>query len=84
MIFTAYIKDDSKTNVQITETWSPLYRDGHGHKTNFPQCKKNRVGYTIHKQYARWINKRGADEAHFTIYTLLIYLNRVKKKKTSG
>ena len=29
MIFTAYMRDDSKTNVQITE--------------NLPQCKKNRV-----------------------------------------
>ena len=35
-----------------------------------PQCKNNRVEYN-----------RKADETHFTIYTLFIYLNKVKKKK---
>ena len=40
MIFTAYIKDDSITNVKITETCSPLYRDGHGHKQICPSVKR--------------------------------------------
>ena len=35
MIFTAYIKDDSKYNVQFTDSCSPLYRDGHNFADNF-------------------------------------------------
>ena len=52
MIFTAYIKDDSKSNVQITETCSSLYRDGHGHGQICRSVKEHRVGYTytIHEQ----------------------------------